>query len=150
MTEQNTETPDRSLSPAANEEGPRMAHVTVTINGRQYRMACEDGQEDHLNRLANEFNQRVEQLRGSFGEIGDHRLLVMAALMVSDELNEALQRIRHLEQDVTGMQENRVAAAGRSQMTQAAVAAALNAAAERIERVAKGLNQSLGEGVGIG
>jgi cell division protein ZapA len=70
--------------------------------------------------------------------------------MVSDELNEALQRIGTLEQDVSGMQENRVAAAGRSQVTQAAVAAALNAAAERIERVAKGLNQSLGEGVGIG
>ena len=150
MTEQNTETPEHSLSPAANQEGPRMAHVTVTINGRQYRMACEDGQEEHLNQLAGEFNQRVEQLRGSFGEIGDHRLLVMAALMVSDELNEALLRTRQLEQDVSGMQETRVAAAGRSQLTQAAVVAALNAAAERIERVAKGLNQSLGDGVGIG
>jgi cell division protein ZapA len=127
-----------------------MAHVTVSINGRQYRMACEDGQEDHLNRLAVDFNQRVEQLRGSFGEIGDHRLLVMAALMVSDELNEALQKIRQLEQDVSGMQETRVAAVGRTQLTQAAVVAALNAAAERIERVAKGLNQSLGDGVGIG
>jgi len=127
-----------------------MAHVTVSINGRQYRMACEDGQEDHLNRLAGEFNQRVEQLRGNFGEIGDHRLLVMAALMVSDELNEALQKIRQLEQDMSGMQETRVAAVGRTQLTQAAVVAALNAAAERIERVAKGLNQSLGEGVGIG
>jgi cell division protein ZapA len=127
-----------------------MAHVTVSINGRQYRMACEDGQEDHLNRLAVDFNQRVEQLRGNFGEIGDHRLLVMAALMVSDELNEALQKIRQLEQDVSGMQETRVAAVGRTQLTQTAVVAALNAAAERIERVAKGLNQSLGDGVGIG
>ena len=127
-----------------------MAHVTVSINGRQYRMACEDGQEDHLNRLAVEFNQRVEQLRGSFGEIGDHRLLVMAALMVSDELNEASEKIRHLEQDLSGMQETRAASAGRSQLTQAAVVAALNAAAERIERVAKGLNQSLGDGVAIG
>jgi cell division protein ZapA len=149
MTEQHTETPDRTLS-AASQESPRMAHVTVTINGRQYRMACEDGQEDHLNRLADAFNQRVEQLRGSFGEIGDHRLLVMAALMVSDELNEALNKIRQLEQDLSGVQETRVAAAGRSQLTQAAVVAALNAAAERIERVAKGLNQSLGDGVGIG
>jgi cell division protein ZapA len=127
-----------------------MAHVTVIIDGRQYRMACEDGQEDHLNRLAVEFNQRVEQLRGNFGEIGDHRLLVMAALMVSDELNETLQRVRQLEQDLAGVQETRVAAVGRSQLTQAAVVAALNAAAERIERVAKGLNQSLGDGVGIG
>jgi cell division protein ZapA len=127
-----------------------MAHVTVTIDGRQYRMACEDGQEDHLTQLADAFNQRVEQLRGSFGQIGDHRLLVMAALMVSDELAEALNKVQQLEQDLTGAQETRVAAAGRSQLTQAAVVAALNAAAERIERVAKGLNQSLGDGVGIG
>jgi len=142
--EQHTETS------TVDREGPRMAHVTVSINGRQYRMACEDGQEDHLNRLAVEFNQRVEQLRGNFGEIGDHRLLVMAALMVSDELNEASEKIRQLEQDLSGMQETRAASAGRTQLTQAAVVAALNAAAERIERVAKGLNQSLGDGVAIG
>ena len=64
-----------------------MAHVTVTINGRQYRMACEDGQESHLERLAADLDRHIEHLRGNFGEIGDNRLLVMAALTVSDELN---------------------------------------------------------------
>jgi cell division protein ZapA len=128
----------------------RMAHVTVTINGRQYRMACEDGEEDHLSHLASGLNERVDQLRGSFGEIGDNRLIVMAALMVADELSEAKQRIGRLEEEMAGLRDARVAAAGRSQSTQAAVAAALNAAAERIERVTKGLNQSLTEGVGIG
>jgi cell division protein ZapA len=128
----------------------RMAHVTVTINGRQYRMACEDGEEDHLSHLATGLNERVEQLRGSFGEIGDNRLVVMAALMIADELSEAKQRIGRLEEEMASLREARVAAAGRSQSTQAAVAAALNAAAERIERVTKGLNQSLTEGVGIG
>jgi cell division protein ZapA len=127
-----------------------MAHVTVTINGRQYRMACEDGQEDHLTRLAGEFNQRIEQLRGSFGEIGDSRLLVMAALTISDELAEVKDRIARLEQELAGLQEARVAAAGRSQATQAATVAALNAAAERIERVTSSLNQSLTEPVAIG
>jgi cell division protein ZapA len=127
-----------------------MAHVTVTINGRQYRMACEDGEEDHLSHLAGGLNERVEQLRGSFGEIGDNRLVVMAALMVADQLSEATQRIGRLEEEMAGLRDARVAAAGRTQSTQAAVAAALNAAAERIERVTKGLNQSLTEGVGIG
>jgi cell division protein ZapA len=127
-----------------------MAPVTVTINGRQYRMACEDGEEDHLTRLADEFNQRVEQLRGNFGEIGDSRLLVMAAITISDEVAEAKKRIARLEGELAGLQEARVLAAGRSQATQAATVAALNAAAERIERVTRSLNQSLGDPVGIG
>lgn len=127
-----------------------MAHVTVTINGRQYRMACEDGQESHLMRLAEDLERRIGELRGNFGEIGDARLIVMAALMISDELSEAAARSRKLEEEIASLQETRVTAAGRSQATQAAVAAALNAAAERIERVAKGLNQSLGNGVAIG
>jgi cell division protein ZapA len=127
-----------------------MAHVTVTINDRQYRMACEDGQEGHLTRLATDLNRRVEQLRGNFGEIGDSRLLVMAALTVSDELSEAAQRVRRLEEELSGLQDAQVAAADRSQVTQAAVATALDAAAERIERVTRSLNQSLGDGVGIG
>ena len=127
-----------------------MAHVTVTINGRQYRMACEDGEEDHLSHLAMGLNARVDQLRESFGEIGDNRLVVMAALMVADELSEASQRISRLEEEMAGLRDARVAAAGRSQSTQTAVAAALNAAAERIERVTRGLNQTLTEGVGIG
>jgi|SRR5215216_1473165 len=127
-----------------------MAHVTVTINGRQYRMACEDGQEAHLERLAGDFDQRVEQLRGSFGEIGDNRLLVMAALTLSDELSEMTQRVRRLETELSSLQDARVGAADRNQATQAAVIAALNAAAERIERVTKSLNQSLGGSVAIG
>ena len=49
--------------------GQTMSQVTVTINGRQFRMACEDGQEGHLMRLAQELDQRIEKLRGNFGEI---------------------------------------------------------------------------------
>ena len=51
-----------------------MSHINVTINGRQYRMACEEGQEVRLLKLAENLQQRVESLRGKFGEIGDARL----------------------------------------------------------------------------
>ncbi|MFY8115064.1 MAG: cell division protein ZapA, partial [Rhabdaerophilum sp.] len=61
-----------------------MAHVTVTIDGKQFRMACEDGQERHLEQLAFELDTRIRMVRESFGEIGDLRLTVMAALMVTD------------------------------------------------------------------
>ncbi len=66
-----------------------MSHVSVTINGRQFRMACDDGQEEHLLRLAGTVNEKVDALKGSFGEIGDTRLTVMAAIMVADDLAEA-------------------------------------------------------------
>ena len=63
-----------------------MSHINVTINGRQYRMACEEGQEVRLLKLAESLETRVGELRGKFGEIGDARLTVMAALTVCDEL----------------------------------------------------------------
>ncbi|TMJ03514.1 MAG: cell division protein ZapA [Alphaproteobacteria bacterium] len=127
-----------------------MSHVNVTIHGRQYRMACEDGQEDHLMRLAKDLDQRIEQLKGSFGAIGDMRLIVMASLTLGDELSEAARRIRRLEEELTALQDARVASSERAQATQAAVAAALNSASERIEHVTRSLNQNRGESVGIG
>jgi cell division protein ZapA len=120
-----------------------MAQVSVTINGRQYRMACEDGQESHLTRLAKDLDDRIERLRGSFGEIGDSRLTVMAALTVADELAETNHKIRRLEEDLTALQDARVAAADRQKVTQAALVNAFNAAAERLESITDTLNQSI-------
>jgi cell division protein ZapA len=117
-----------------------MSHVNVTINGRQYRMACEDGQEDHLRRLAKDLDHRIDQLKASFGAIGDMRLAVMAALTIADELSDAGKRMRRLEEDLAALQDARVASADRAQATQAAIIAALNAAAERIEGVTRSLN----------
>jgi cell division protein ZapA len=127
-----------------------MAHVSVTINGRQYRMACEDGQENHLIWLSGDLDRRIGQLRAQFGEIGDMRLTMMAALTVADELVEAGKRLRRLEEELAGLQDARAVAIERAQATQAAVAAALNSASERIERVIKGLNRGIGENVAIG
>jgi len=127
-----------------------MNHINVTINGRQYRMACEEGQENRLLRLAENLETRVESLRGRFGEIGDARLTVMAALTVCDELHDAGQRIRALEAELGTLRDVRVAAVDRAKATQAAVASALNAAAERIERTTQVLNRTVGGGVAIG
>ena len=122
-----------------------MTHVNVNIHGKQYRMACEDGQEDHLMRLAKDLDSRVEQLKASFGAIGDMRLIVMAALTVGDELIETAKRVRRLEEELTALQDARVASAERSQATTVAIAAALNSASERIEYVTRSLNQGAGE-----
>jgi cell division protein ZapA len=76
-----------------------MSHINVTINGRQYRMACEEGQEARLLKLAESLESRIGSLRGKFGEIGDARLVVMAALTVCDEHLDATAHIRGLEDD---------------------------------------------------
>ena len=127
-----------------------MNHVNVTINGRQYRMACEEGQEVLLLKLAESLESRIQSLRGKFGEIGDARLTVMAALTVCDELLEGEQRIRSLEQELAALRNVRVVASDRARATQGAVADALNAAAERIEKTTQALNRTVGGGVAIG
>ena len=85
-----------------------MSHINVTINGRQYRMACEEGQEVRLLKLAESLETRVGELRGKFGEIGDARLTVMAArlagaasITVSDILDRPLAKAREVGADVT-------------------------------------------------
>jgi cell division protein ZapA len=127
-----------------------MNHVNVTINGRQYRMACEDGQEARLLNLADSLESRIGSLRGKFGEIGDARLTVMAALTVCDELLDAGQRIRNLEEELETLRGVRAVAADRARATQTAVANALNSAADRIERTTQLLNRTIGGGVAIG
>jgi cell division protein ZapA len=127
-----------------------MSHINVTINGRQYRMACEEGQEVRLLKLAEGLESRIDSLRGKFGEIGDARLTVMAALTVCDELLDANARMLGLEQELAGLRDMRAAAADRAKATQTAVANALNAAADRIEKTTQILNRTIGGGVAIG
>ncbi|MEE2655216.1 MAG: cell division protein ZapA [Pseudomonadota bacterium] len=65
-----------------------MAQVDVLINGKSYNVGCDDGQEDHLLQLAGYVDQRIQDLVNSVGQVGDARLLVMASLLISDELSE--------------------------------------------------------------
>lgn len=127
-----------------------MAQVNATIAGRNFRLACEDGQEDHLQLLAKDMDERIAHLREKFGEIGDTRLTVMAALMVEDDLSEALRRVRRLEEEIAVLQDARVVSADRAKAASAAVVNAFNSAAERIEGITKKLNATLGNGVAMG
>jgi cell division protein ZapA len=120
-----------------------MTQVSVTINGRQFRMACEDGQEGHLVNLARELDARIGALRTKFGEIGDTRLTVMAAITVADELAEAGARIKRLEEEIAALQSAQVSTSDHNKAAQAAIASALGAAAERVESITKRLNQTI-------
>ncbi|ALK08055.1 cell division protein ZapA [Blastochloris viridis] len=127
-----------------------MGQVNVTISGRQYRMACEDGQEEHLRGLAQDIDARLTQLRKAFGEIGDQRLTMMAAIMVADELHEANRTVGALKADLAALREARVAAAAEAEAQERAAAAALHGAAQRIERLARSIATAPQDGPGLG
>jgi cell division protein ZapA len=66
-----------------------MSQVSVTIDGRKYRLACNEGEEARLESLAGLIDEKIGEMRKTFGEIGDQRLVIMAALTIADNLAEA-------------------------------------------------------------
>src|SRR3954452_23356729 len=132
---------EQQIPPRKGDKGD-LSRVMVTINGRRFRMACEQGQEAHLRRLAGDLDQRIRRLRGDLGEIGNTQLTIMAALTISDELVEMGGRLRALERELAALQDARVAAADPARIAQSAVAAPLSAAAERLEGITRRLNRT--------
>jgi cell division protein ZapA len=117
-----------------------MGQVNVTISGKTYRMACDDGQEEHLDSLGRQLGETIELLRSQFGEIGDQRLTVMAAITLADRYSEAERRVAQLEAEVTGLEEARGAIAERADSREFGVAEAMETLAERLESLAGRLN----------
>jgi cell division protein ZapA len=70
-----------------------MPQAFVNIGGRSYRLACNPGEEPHLESLAKFVDGKIDEMRTSFGEIGDQRITVMAALSIADELFEAKRKL---------------------------------------------------------
>ncbi len=115
-----------------------MPQVEVTINGRRYQIACEEGQEDHLSGLAGYLDDRVRELVAAIGQVGDARLLVMSNLLVADELSEAYSILSK-----AGLQPRREGSpAARMDARDAGLAERIESLAERIEGVAAALEQA--------
>lgn len=113
-----------------------MAQVTVSIDSKTYRMACEEGQEEHLSELAGRFDRYVGHLKGQFGEIGDLRITVMAGIMVMDELHELQSRMRGLEAEVETLKKTRDNALTKVEKTDHDLALALTEVTTKIEEIA--------------
>ena len=113
-----------------------MAQVTVTIDGKAYRMACEEGQEDHLMALADKFDRYVSHLKGQFGEIGDLRLTVMAGIMVMDELSEVSRRLAKAEGELDRIARTRDDDKAATERTDEMLAATLEELTARIQGIA--------------
>ncbi|SCW73357.1 cell division protein ZapA [Rhizobium mongolense subsp. loessense] len=117
-----------------------MAQVTVTIDGKAYRMACEEGQEDHLTDLANRFDRYVGHLKGQFGEIGDLRITVMAGIMVMDEISELSRRVAELETELETLRGNRDTVLAATARTEENLAEVLGEVTTRIRGITDKLN----------
>lgn len=109
-----------------------MAEVEVTINGRSYLMGCDDGQEEHLKALAAYVGARVDELAAAVGQVGDARLLLMASLLIADELSDLRAEMEALRDDA----ERQLAEA------EADLADRLDHLAERLETVAAAVQAS--------
>jgi len=119
-----------------------MPEVNVEINGKKYRMACEPGQEEHLLGLAGEFNRRVEEFKGIFGEIGDIRMTVMAGIALIDELAVAEAKIAALQQDVATLSQAGQSVSAEIDELEVKFARRLNDAARKLEAISAAIDEA--------
>jgi cell division protein ZapA len=122
-----------------------MGQVSVTLNGRTYRLECGEGEETHLIALAEYLGTHVDAMRQKFGQIGDDRLILMASLLVTDELWEARRQLEEAEEAKTSLSEARrdkSAADESAKMVRTELTAKVGGAADRLER----LNKRFGAG----
>jgi cell division protein ZapA len=111
----------------------RSGQVEILVNGRSYRVACDDGQEAHVARLGRYVDQKVQGLVQSVGQIGDARLLLMASLLVADELVDTDQALNAARNELATAP---VGDAGAPSPDEAVLARALDSLAQRIEAIA--------------
>jgi len=82
-----------------------MAALVVSIAGRSYRIACGDGEEARLEELVRYVESKIFSMHESFGEIGEQRLNVMAAIAIADEAADARDRVQALELELKEIRE---------------------------------------------
>jgi cell division protein ZapA len=115
-----------------------MAQVTVKINGFAYSVGCQDGEERHLTAMAAEIERRIEGIKAVAGQTGEARMLVMAALLMADDLFELTKALREAEQRATAANAGDAAPLS----AEPKVARKLNRLARRAEDIAAGLEHN--------
>ena len=119
-----------------------MGQVTLSIHSRNYVMSCDDGQEEHLTRLGEYLDEKIRELSRTSGGVGEARLLVMAALLISDELFEARKHLSKGDAPTKGP----IDGEGDGELAgleeeESDMALALDTVAERIEAIAANLRR---------
>ncbi|HUU67455.1 MAG TPA: cell division protein ZapA [Methyloceanibacter sp.] len=110
-----------------------MGQVTVTLNGRAYRLECSEGEEAHLIELAEYLGSHVDTMRRKFGQVGDDRLILMASLVMGDELWELRGQVEELKTSLAEARRDKAAAEEAARMMQDELTERVSATAERLE-----------------
>jgi len=116
-----------------------MPLVNVTVNGRDYAIACDEGEEGHLKELAGHVDTKVRELAGSIGQVGDQKLMLMAAVLITDELLEARARLEGHAKKVGELSEAHAELTGSAGQSEDRAARTLEDAAARIENIVEKL-----------
>ncbi len=117
-----------------------MPLVNVMVNSRAYTIACDDGEEEHLKELAGHVDTKVRELLGSVGQVGDQKLLLMAAVLITDELFEARARLAARDRELGDLSGARGELTEKLGKSEGLAIAALESAAARVEAIAARLN----------
>jgi cell division protein ZapA len=120
-----------------------MGQVSVTLNGRTYRLECGEGEETHLIALAEYLGSHVDTMKRKFGQVGDDRLILMASLLVTDEFWELRRQMQELKTSLAEARRDRSVADESTKSLQADLAQRVSAVAERLEM----LNERFGSDV---
>jgi cell division protein ZapA len=112
-----------------------MAQVSLTVNGRSFAVTCEDGQEARIRRLGQYVDTKIAEFVRSVGQVGEARLLLLAALVIADELADAEEALRVAQ---NGSQTVDAKAASAAE----AMASGIDAIAQRVEAIAARLETS--------
>ena len=110
-----------------------MGQVTVVLNGRTYRLECGEGEENHLIALAEHLGTHVEDMKRKFGQVGDDRLILMASLLVTDELWELRREMEALKASLATARRDRSVADESAKSAKADLAGRIEAVADRLE-----------------
>ena len=113
-----------------------MPLVNVMVNGRAYTIACDDGEEEHLRELAATVDAKAREVLSSVGQVGDTRLLLMAALLMADEHHAAMDRLDASARTADDLGNVRQALENRAMEAESRAADALELAAKRVEDIA--------------
>ena len=112
-----------------------MGQVSVTLNGRSYRLECSEGEEAHLIELAEYLGSHVDEMRRKFGQVGDDRLILMASLVVADELWELRREVGEMKTALAEARRDRSASEEQAKSIEADLSAKISEAAERLEQL---------------
>jgi cell division protein ZapA len=112
-----------------------MGSVVLSIAGRTYRMSCEDGEEQRIEALAHYLEGKIESMRENFGEIGEQRIIVMAALAIADEATDARAKAGAVEAEFAALRAERDAAREANDALSARASEALKDAARRLAKL---------------